>query len=57
MESCGGLYPSAEIWFKSTFRTINYIQVYFRRRGWGLGITTALNDVHHVLNEAAKIAY
>ena len=28
--SCGGYFHSAEVWFKSTFQTIIYIQVYFR---------------------------
>ena len=28
-EGCGGSFPSAEVWFKSTFQTIFYIQVYF----------------------------
>ena len=27
---CGGSSPSAEVWFKSTFQTFIYIQVYFR---------------------------
>ena len=27
---CGGYFHSAEVWFKSTFQRIIYIQVYFR---------------------------
>ena len=29
-EGCGCSFPSAEVWFKSTFKKIIYIQVYFR---------------------------